>query len=224
MQIILFGAPGVGKGTQAKILSSKLNIPHISTGDILRQAVKEKTPLGLKAQQAMNKGELVSDDIMIGIIKDTLEQSRCKNGFILDGFPRTVIQANAIDKLFEDMKIHSYYVVTLMADENKLVKRLSNRRACKECKNIFTLSEIEGLSKCPVCKAENSFYLRDDDKEEVIKHRMQVFRKETQPVLKHYEAKKKVISIDAFGTVEEVTKRILSALKEKAPDKVTISA
>ena len=174
MQIILFGAPGVGKGTQAKILSSKLNIPHISTGDILRLAVKEKTPLGLKAQQAMNKGELVSDDIMIGIIKETLEQSRCKNGFILDGFPRTVVQAHAIDKLFEEMKIQSYYVITLMADENKLVDRLSNRRACKECKTIFTLSEIENLSNCPVCKAENSFYLRDDDKEEVIKHRMEV--------------------------------------------------
>ena len=99
MQIILFGAPGVGKGTQAKILSSKLNIPHISTGDILRLAVKEKTPLGLKAQQAMNKGELVSDDIMIGIIKDTLEQSRCKNGFILDGFPRTINQAEEIGKV-----------------------------------------------------------------------------------------------------------------------------
>jgi adenylate kinase len=224
MQIILFGAPGVGKGTQAKILSSKLNIPHISTGDILRLAVKEKTPLGLKAQQAMNKGELVSDDIMIGIIKETLEQSSCKNGFILDGFPRTVVQANAIDKLFEEMKIHSYYVITLMADENKLVNRLSNRRACKECKTIFTLSEVENLSKCPVCNTENSFYLRDDDKEEVIKHRMEVFRKETQPVLNHYEDKKKVISIDALGTVEEVTNRILLALKEKAPDKVTISA
>ena len=223
MQIILFGAPGVGKGTQAKILSSKLNIPHISTGDILRLAVKEKTPLGLKAQQAMNKGELVSDNIMIGIIKETLEQSRCKNGFILDGFPRTVVQAHAIDKLFEEMKIQSYYVITLMADENKLVDRLSNRRACKECKTIFTLSEIENLSNCPVCKAENSFYLRDDDKEEVIKHRMEVFRKETQPVLTHYEEKKKVISIDALGTVEEVTKRILLTLKEKAPDKVTIS-
>jgi adenylate kinase len=224
MQIILFGAPGVGKGTQAKILSSKLSIPHISTGDILRLAVKEKTPLGLQAQQAMNKGELVSDDIMIGIIKETLEQSRCKSGFLLDGFPRTVVQAKAIDKLFEAMKIHSYYVITLMADENKLVNRLSNRRACKECKSIFSLSEIENLSKCPVCNAERSFYLRDDDKEEVIKHRMEVFRKETYPVLKHYKEKGKVITIDALGTVEEVTKRIMLALKEKAPDKITISA
>ena len=215
MQIILFGSPGVGKGTQAKILSSKLSIPHISTGDILRAAVKDETPLGIKAKEAMNKGELVSDDVMIGIIKDTLEQEKCKTGFILDGFPRTTVQAVAIDKLFTEMGINNFYVITLDADEGEVIKRLSSRRACKVCKNIFTLSEIEGLNHCPVCNSENSFYLRDDDKEEVIKHRMEVFKKETQPVLEHYKERGNVIYIDGFGTVEEINKRILSALEDK---------
>ncbi len=223
MRIILFGSPGVGKGTQAKILSTHLNIPHISTGDILRIAVKEQTPLGIKAQEAMNNGELVSDDIMIGIIKDTLESDKCRNGFILDGFPRTQVQAQAIDDLFAEMNIHNFYVITLQANEKEIINRLSNRRACKVCKNIFSLDDIKKLDKCPACNAENSFYLRSDDKEEVIKHRLEVFKKETQPVLKHYEAKKKVIYIDAVGSVEEVTKRILIALKEIAPDKITIS-
>ena len=215
MQIILFGSPGVGKGTQAKILSSKLSIPHISTGDILRAAVKDETPLGIKAKEAMNKGELVSDDVMIGIIKDTLEQEKCKTGFILDGFPRTTVQAVAIDKLFTEMGINNFYVITLDADEGEVIKRLSSRRACKVCKNIFTLSEIEGLNHCPVCNSENSFYLRDDDKEEVIKHRMEVFKKETQPVLEHYKERGNVIYIDGFGTVEEINRRILSALEDK---------
>lgn len=215
MQIILFGSPGVGKGTQAKILSSKLSIPHISTGDILRAAVKDQTPLGIKAKEAMNKGELVSDDVMIGLIKDTLEQEKCKKGFILDGFPRTTVQAFAIDKLFTEMDIQNFCVITLQANEEEVIKRLSGRRACKVCKNIFTLSEIEGLNHCPVCNAEKSFYLREDDKEEVIKHRMKVFKKETQPVLEHYKDKGSVIYIDGLGSIEEVTKRILSALEEK---------
>ncbi len=222
MRIVLFGSPGVGKGTQAKILCSKFNIPHISTGDILRSAVKEQTPLGVKAQKAMNNGELVSDDIMIGIIKDTLEQDKCKKGFILDGFPRTHVQAHVFDDMLAGMNIHDIHVITLQANEKEIITRLSNRRACAKCKNIFTLPEIEGLKKCPVCGAENSFYQRDDDTEEVIKHRLEIFREATKPVLKHYEAKKKVIYIDALGSVEEVTKRILIALKEKDPEQVSI--
>lgn len=223
MRIILFGSPGVGKGTQAKILCSKLNIPHISTGDILRLAVKEQTPLGIKAQQAMKEGELVSDDIMIGIIKDTLEQDRCKKGFILDGFPRTHVQAHVFDEMLAKMNITDFIVITLEANEEEIVKRLTNRRACKVCKNIFTLSEIEGLSRCPNCGAENSFYQRSDDSEEVIRHRLEVFRDATKPVLKHYETKKKVIYIDALGSVEEVNKNILLALKKIAPEKISIS-
>ena len=137
MRLILFGAPGVGKGTQAKIISSNLNIPHISTGDILRQAVKDKTELGKKAQEIMNRGDLVPDDIMIGIIQERLRKPDCSKGFILDGFPRTVKQAAALDKLLSTMNIKDVSVINITADDNELVKRIGNRRACKNCGQIF---------------------------------------------------------------------------------------
>ena len=146
MRLILFGAPGVGKGTQAKILASRLNIPHISTGDILRKAVKEKTPLGIRAYEIMSRGELVSDDIMMGIINDTLNQTRCKDGFILDGFPRTLPQAKEIEKLFIELRLENIFYVNLTANSDEIVRRLTNRRACKVCQSIFTLSEI-GVKK-----------------------------------------------------------------------------
>ncbi len=177
MRLILFGAPGVGKGTQAKLISSNLNIPHISTGDILRQAVKDQTELGKKAQEIMNRGDLVPDDIMIGIIQDRLHKPDCEKGFILDGFPRTVKQAVALDKLLDEMNISNVNVVNITANDDELVKRIGNRRACKNCGQIFILQEIEGKNKCPNCSAENSFYLRDDDKEEVVRNRLEVLEK-----------------------------------------------
>lgn len=214
MHLILFGAPGVGKGTQAKILASRLNIPHISTGDILREAVAGKSELGLKAQEIMNNGKLVPDDIMIGIIKETLQQSRCKNGFILDGFPRTLPQAFEIDSLFESLKLENIFYVNLTANSEEIIRRLTNRRACKVCQSIFTLSEIEDAEKCPVCNSANSFYQREDDKEDVIKHRLEVFNANTQPVLDYYERKGLLITVDGLGAVEDVTANILTSIEE----------
>lgn len=216
MQIILFGSPGVGKGTQAKLLSEQLNIPHISTGDILRKAVQDKTELGLKAAEIMNRGELVPDDIMIGIIKDVLKSDKCQNGFILDGFPRTTVQAEALDKLFAELHLNDVLLVHITADEEEIIKRLNGRRACKVCGSIFTLSEIEGLTRCPKCGAENSFYLRDDDKEEVIRKRLKVYETNTKPVLGYYAAKEKVVTINGLGTIEEVNKNLIEILKTKA--------
>lgn len=220
MRLILFGAPGVGKGTQAKILASKLNIPHISTGDILRQAVHDKTPLGVKAQKIMNAGELVSDEIMIGIIRDTLEQQRCKNGFILDGFPRTLAQAEAFDSLLNYLNIPDIFLINLSADNEEVIKRLTSRRACKACSNIFTLDEVKGLKKCPKCGEENSFYQRNDDKEDVIRHRLKVYEDSTKPVLEYYEKQQKVISVKGIGKIEEITGEILKRLEEKAGKKI----
>jgi len=213
MRLLLFGAPGVGKGTQAKLLSSKFNIPHISTGDILRQAVKDETELGKKAQEIMSKGDLVPDDIMIGIIKYRFSKSDCKDGFILDGFPRTEKQAVELDKLLTEMNINDIKLINISADEEEVVKRLNNRRACKVCGHIFSLSEIDKSNNCPNCKASDSFYLRDDDKEEVIRKRMEVFRKTTEPVLKHYEKQGKAISINGLGSVEEVNSELLKILE-----------
>ena len=212
MRLILFGAPGVGKGTQAKLISSKLNIPHISTGDILRQAVKDKTDLGKKAQEIMNKGDLVPDDIMIGIIQERLHKPDCKKGFILDGFPRTVKQAVALDNLLNEMNFKDVRVVNITADDDELVKRISNRRACRECGQIFSLEEIKDTNKCPNCSAVDSFYLRDDDKEEVVRNRLEVFRKNTEPVLDYYRKQKDIISIDGLGSIEEVNKKVLNKL------------
>ncbi len=215
MRIILFGSPGVGKGTQAKIISNNLNIPHISTGDILRMAVRNKTELGLKADQIMSKGELVPDDLMIALIKEVLTSDDCKKGFILDGFPRTIVQAEALDKLFDQIGINNSILVNITADEKEIIKRLNNRRACKECGTIFKLEDIEGLNTCPSCGAKDSFYLRKDDKEEVIKNRIEVFNSSTLPVLGYYKNKNRVIEVNGFDTIENVNKRIVDSLKEK---------
>ena len=212
MRLILFGAPGVGKGTQAKLISSKLNIPHISTGDILRQSVKDQTELGKKAQEIMNRGDLVPDDIMIGIIQDRLHKSDCAKGFILDGFPRTVNQAIALDKLLKEMNFSDVSVVNITADDNELVSRIGDRRACKNCGQIFALKDIKGKTNCPSCNAENSFHLRDDDKEEVVRNRLEVFRQNTEPVLDHYNKQNIVKSIEGLGSIEEVSKKVFERL------------
>ena len=213
MQLILFGSPGVGKGTQAKIISSKLNIPHISTGDILRQAAAEQTELGKKAKEIMNKGELVPDDIMIGIIKDRLKKKDCKYGFILDGFPRTTVQAENLDKLLIELGFEKPIVINITANEDEIVKRLNNRRACKNCGKIFTLEAINNRQNCPNCGALDSFYLREDDKEDVIRNRLKVFEKNTLPVLNHYKNSAKVIAVDGSGDIKDVNKSIMKQLE-----------
>jgi adenylate kinase len=225
MHLILFGSPGAGKGTQAKILSAKLGIPHISTGDILRNAVNEKTPLGIKAQKIMSSGNLVSDDIMIGIIKDTLVGPECSKGFILDGFPRTLTQARAFDEMLNELNLmDKILLISLRTNEEEIIVRLTNRRACSNCQEIFIYNDIKELEVCPNCGAVKSFYLRNDDKEEVIRNRFRIFETVTLPILEHYEKMGKVISIDGFQSIEKVTEDILNNLKGKSGKNITISA
>lgn len=212
MRIILFGAPGVGKGTQAKILSSKLNIPHISTGDILRSAIDKKTPLGLEAKKVIDKGELVPDNLMYGIIRETLREERCKAGFILDGFPRTVAQAKELDKILIQLNMDQKKIIAVTANEEEIIKRLTNRRTCKNCNQIFMSTEIENRDTCPNCGASGSFYQRSDDKEEVIRKRLEVFKSTTKPVLDYYRKNTDVIYINGMGTIEEVSQRIMQEL------------
>jgi adenylate kinase len=224
MYLIIFGAPGVGKGTQAKILSSKLGIPHISTGDILRAAVKAQTVLGMKAQKIMSSGELVSDEIMIGIIKDTLSDPKCGKGFLLDGFPRTLAQAIAIDELLKELNLmEKILVISLTANEEELIGRLTNRRACSKCQEIFNYQDIKDKDVCPNCGAINSFYHRSDDQEEVIRNRVKIFHSVTLPILEHYEKMRKVISVDGFQPVEKVTEDILHSLAKRSGKEITIS-
>ncbi len=221
MRIILFGSPGVGKGTQAKILSSKLNIPHISTGDILRKAVREKTSLGIKAEKSITNGELVSDNIMMAIIEEKIQCKECGKGFILDGFPRTEAQAVAFDELLKKLNIPDMYLVAISADEEELIRRLANRRACKVCHNIFNYFEIKDSNVCPKCGAVDSFYQREDDNEEVIRRRLEIYLTTTKPVIDYYDKKNRVIHIDGVAPVEEVTREIISEIEQKTGEKFT---
>jgi adenylate kinase len=212
MEIIIFGAPGVGKGTQAKIISQKLNIPHISTGDILREAIKNETDLGKKAKEIVQKGDLVPDDIMGGLIKDTLLSDECKNGFILDGFPRTLPQAEILTNIFNELGLENPVVIKLSTDDDVIIKRLSSRRVCSNCGYITNLNELENPDVCPNCGARDTLYQRDDDKEEVIKNRLKIFHESTAPVIEYYKGKAKILEIDGALPLEEVTQQILQGL------------
>lgn len=213
MQLIIFGAPGVGKGTQAKVLSSHFNIPHISTGDILREAANNGTSLGIKAREIMNAGELVPDEIMIGIIRDTLQEKRCENGFILDGFPRTIAQAEALSYLFEQLNITGVKLLYIKASDDEIIRRLTSRGACKVCGTIVSYAELGSNKNCPKCGAKDSFYTRKDDSEEVIKNRIKVFKNNTYPVLNYYQKRKTIIEIDGTKNIEEVSAEILNLLE-----------
>lgn len=211
MRMILFGPPGVGKGTQAKILSRDLKIVHIATGDILREAVARGTELGKKAKAFMDRGELVPDEVVIGIIQDRLKESDAKNGFILDGFPRTLPQAEALDKVFDKMAIKVDKVLSMEVDKEVLMNRLTSRRVCRNCGSIFNLL-VDKLddSKCKKCGGE--IYQRDDDKRETIERRFEVYKNQTKPVKNHYGTKKMLVEVDGIGEIDEVTKRLRAAI------------
>jgi adenylate kinase len=213
MQIIIFGSPGVGKGTQAKILAAKLNIAHISTGDILREAIKNQTDLGKKAKEIVDKGELVPDDIMGGIINETLHNERCSNGFILDGFPRTKNQAEILENIFKTIKSEKHYLIKLEADDDIIINRLSSRLVCNKCGNILTKFEVTDNYYCPVCKSNNSYYKRADDDESVIRRRLKVYHETTAPVFDFYKNRAEIIEVDGTMSIENVTKEIINQLK-----------
>ncbi len=215
-KIIMFGAPGAGKGTQAKILADKLNVPHISTGDILRNAVAQKTELGLKAKKIMEAGELVPDEIMVGIVKNVLFSDKCKEGYILDGFPRTLNQAKLLDEIIEEMNNGYPVVIKLSVDDDVIINRLSMRRVCKACGTIVNLNQIKNSDKCPNCGAENSFVKRDDDEEEVIRRRLRVYHETTRPVLEYYRNKTRIIVVDGSLPVDKVTANIMKNLDQSA--------
>jgi adenylate kinase len=214
MNIILFGAPGVGKGTQAKILSHIYHIPHISTGDILRDAIKGRTALGIKAKEYMDGGNLVPDDLMTELIEDILQTDRCKNGFILDGFPRTVTQARALHPIFKRLHIKVHNVINLVVDENEIVDRLGQRLVCKGCGKIYN-SEMDHFNigdKCFKCGGE--LHERGDDGLETIKKRLEIYRTETEPVKKYYEELGLLRNVNGIGEIVDITQRLLSMLKK----------
>jgi len=212
MQIIIFGSPGVGKGTQAKILANRLNIPHISTGDILREAIKNQTELGKKAKEIVDKGELVPDDIMGGIVKETLNDPKCSNGFILDGYPRTINQAKILEEILKTIRNEKHFLIKLEADDEIIIDRLTNRLVCNKCGNILNKTEVKENFICPVCNSLNSYIKRADDDESVIRRRLKVYHESTAPVFDFYKNKAEIIEIDGAKPIEKVTEEILKKL------------
>ena len=209
MNIIFLGAPGAGKGTQAEVVSEKLNIPSVSTGNILKAAVKNGTKIGLEAKSYMDKGALVPDEVVIGIIKERLDEDDCKNGFILDGFPRTVAQAQALDKM--GVKIDK--VIEIVVPDEMIKQRLSGRRACMNCGATYHV-DFKPTAKEGICdKCGNEIVQRDDDKPETIEKRLKVYYEQTAPLKGYYEAQGKLVSVEGQSDVKETTARTLKALE-----------
>jgi adenylate kinase len=214
MNLILLGAPGAGKGTQAKFIVEKYDIPQISTGDMLREAVAKGTELGRKAKEFMDEGKLVPDDIVIGIVKERLKQKDCERGFILDGFPRTIAQAEALDKIMEEMGKKIDAVINISVPEEEVVRRIVNRRICRKCGAIYHLiyDPPKNSAVCDRCGGE--LYQRDDDREEVVRQRFAVYRRSTEPLIDYYRKKGILYDIDGRKDIRGVKAEILSVLEK----------
>jgi len=212
MNLILLGPPGAGKGTQAQMIVERYHIPQISTGDILRKAVKEATPLGTKAKTFMDQGQLVPDEVVIGIIDERLRATDCKPGFILDGFPRTIAQAEALQPILVNMGRSIDHVINIKVNAEELVRRLTGRRTCRSCGAMFHLlfhrPKAEGI--CDRCGGP--LYQREDDKEETIRIRLKEYEKQTAPLIQYYKLKNYLRSIQGVGGQEEIFARIVRLL------------
>ena len=218
MRILFLGAPGAGKGTQCKRLSAKLNLPHLSSGDLLRAAVKAGTPAGLVAKEYMDKGVLVPDEVLIKMFGEKLSEPECKGGFILDGFPRNIAQAESLDQLLTSLKMNLSTVINLEVDDSLLTERICGRWTCsnKACANVYHVKfappKVEG--KCDVCGSDLS--QRSDDREDTVKSRLQTYRKETEPLIQYYNEKKLLKTISGEGDQEAIFNNLLQSLKVTA--------
>jgi adenylate kinase len=209
MRLILVGPPGAGKGTQAVHLAAHYSIPHISTGDIFRANLKEGTPLGLQAKSYMDKGELVPDSVTNAMVKDRLTHADTAHGFLLDGFPRNVAQAEVLRAILAEKKTPIDAALELSIENSEIIKRLSGRRTCRGCGKVFP----GDLDKCNACGGE--LYQRDDDKEEVIARRLEVYSEQTAPIIAFYRHEGLLITIPAVGEVGEITSGAIRALSQK---------
>lgn len=213
MNLILLGPPGAGKGTQAKMLTDRFAIPQISTGDILRAAVREGTPMGLQAKAFMDAGGLVPDSVVVGIVRERLQLDDCKNGFILDGFPRTVAQADALAETLRDLAKELDAVIALEVNVDALVDRLTGRRTCRACGRGYHLRFDPPVvpSACDACGGE--LFQRDDDQEETIRKRLEVYDLQTSPLIAYYRDAGLLSSIDGMEPIDVVQRQILSVVQ-----------
>lgn len=215
MRLVLLGAPGAGKGTQAKMLIEKYKIPQISTGDILRKAVADGTPLGKEAKVIMDKGELVPDKIVLGLVEERVKQDDCKKGFILDGFPRNTAQAEALDKMLNATGLPIDSALSVDVPKDDLMKRLTGRRTCKNCQQMYNVY-YSPPKKDVVCdKCGGELFQRGDDKEDTIKKRLEVYDAQTAPLIDYYNKKGILKSVMGVGNIDEIFNKVCALLEGK---------
>ena len=211
-RVVLLGPPGAGKGTQAKLLQEKFAACQISTGDILRKAVAEQTRLGKEAAQYIERGALVPDDVIVGLVGERLKEKDCENGFILDGFPRTIPQAESLDAMLREMRLSLNRALSVQVPRSVIIERLAGRRSCKNCGAlahvVFSPPKKEGV--CDRCGGE--LYQRQDDKEETVAHRLKVYEQQTAPLVDYYRRRDLLREIDGVGAVDEIRSRVMAAL------------
>ena len=214
MKIIMLGAPGAGKGTQADKICAKYNIPHISTGDIFRANIKNNTELGQKAKSYMDKGELVPDELVVDLVVDRIKADDCKNGYVLDGFPRTIPQAEALDAALAAINDKVDFAINVEVPDENIINRMSGRRACVSCGATYHIvhipTKVEGI--CDKCGAE--LILRDDEKPETVKNRLNVYHDQTQPLIDYYTAKGNLVEVDGTQDINDVFGAIVQILGE----------
>ena len=211
-RVVLLGAPGAGKGTQAKMLIEKYKIPQISTGDILRKAVADGTPLGKEAKVIMDSGGLVSDKIVLGLVEERIKQPDCKAGFILDGFPRNTAQAEALDTILSGMGMPLTAALNIDVDMNDLLKRLTGRRTCKACQQMYNIYFSPPKKEGFCDKCGGVLFQRDDDKEETIKKRLDVYTKQTAPLIDYYSKKNIMKTIMGTGSINDIFTKVVATL------------
>lgn len=215
MRVIMLGSPGAGKGTQGKRIAEEFKIPHVSTGDIFRANIKQGTKLGALAKEYMDKGLLVPDDVTIGMLIERIHEDDCKSGYVLDGFPRTITQADKLDEVLNSTNENINYVLNIDVPDEVIIKRMSGRRACLSCGQIYHIenmpSKIENI--CDKCGGET--VMRDDDKPETVIKRLNIYHEQTKPLIDYYEKKKILKTIDGTQSMEKVFMDILEVIKER---------
>ena len=214
MRIIMLGAPGAGKGTQAKKITARYSIPHISTGDIFRANIKNGTELGKKAKTYMDQGLLVPDELVVDLVVDRVNQEDCANGYVLDGFPRTIPQAEALDKALTEMGQSIDYAINVEVPDENIVQRMSGRRACVNCGATYHIvyAPTKKENVCDTCEGE--LILRDDDKPETVQKRLNVYHEQTQPLIDYYTEQDKLVEVDGTIDIEKVFDSIVKILGE----------
>jgi adenylate kinase len=216
MRVVLLGPPGAGKGTQAKLLQERFEACQISTGDLLRKAVAEQSPLGKEAAAYLASGALVPDNLIVNLVAERLKEKDCAKGFILDGFPRTISQAESLDEILKSSAMGLNAVLSVQVPHHLIVERLAGRRTCKQCGALYhlTFNPPRAEAVCDRCGGE--LYQRDDDREETIKARLRVYDRETAPLVSYYRERGLLRDIDGVGRVEDIRNRVLRALEERA--------